>query len=318
MLRDLVAILGSRHGIDTSDSASLSLLIRDINQAAFELHKKVDIEEAMDEQVFDLNTETQQIALPSYVYVARGWRYHETEEKIEIGHGRNRYGYNNCGDEVWSFNFREKRKQPTSRELVNQTILAVSVPLAESEEFSVTISGATPNSSRDSETLVFAIEDKIKLTTLNFQDPIDSIVKSSKTKYDVTVKDSDDNILAVIPNYDTKVNYSIYQVWDTDDNGISTNVPTIEVRFKYHFKPCKELTDSFWGTDVYDQVIEVKYEELRTKDIVAAGAFQTKASQLLNDIDADRSSGRRKKITYKKSPFIRPYYEERQIGFNYK
>jgi hypothetical protein len=301
MLVDIIAELAAGQGINVLDPFERNLLVSRVNAAAQEIHENTDIQEALQEGVFDVNVDSQQISVPSYVYQIRGMRYYDGFSKINANDIKNRYN-SGFGNEVYAFDWRLKRVSPVQREIANESILIVSIPLVEQETFEVTITGATENSTRTSETLVFSPGDLTKTTVLNFKEPLDSITKDIVTKYDVCVNDIEGNLLAVIPNIDKKVLYRIFQIWETNQTGASSSA--VELLYKIRFNPAKEDQDSFWGTDKYDRAIIWKYLEHNTSDLTLAASFQFKHSQVMNAIQSTEQTGVREKINFKPSPFL--------------
>jgi hypothetical protein len=196
---------------------------------------------------------------------------------------------------------------PTKRALDNESILKISIPLVEPVAFSITITGKTQHSSRDSETIAFSVTDKTKETILNFKDPLESITKNIPTKYDVTVKDIEDNIIAVIPNHQKHILYKVIQLTESEQFNMSYSA--VEVFYKLDFAPAINDTDTFWGSDKYDQAILTKFKELFGTDDVAIGvANQMKANQLVKSERSDEDVDTREKIEFKPSPFLNPPY----------
>jgi len=313
MLKDILIDLAALYGIDLSNTNERNLLVIRVNHAARELHDKRDIPEALSELVADIDQYSQQVALPNYVYSVRAMRYYDSREKIDIENIKNRY-HDGYGGDCWPLKFRQTKDSPICREIANLSTLVVTIPLEEEEEFSVTISGQTEHSTRDSETLVFSAGDTEKETTLNFKD-IESIVKSKATKYDVTITDADDNVVAIIPNVKNDVSYKIFQLTESDITGGST-YGAVEVLYLTQFMPAQEDSDTFWGTDKYDRTIIFKYRELYGEDdLNLSVAYGGKADKDLLEMHQADKPGKRERINFKPQPYFDlPYVRTGELG----
>lgn len=285
-----------------------ALRVYKINKAAREIHKGSDIEEAMDEQVFNINVNSEQVALPAYVDKPRGMRYFDGRSAINLDDMRNRYNFNFTGEnELWYLQWRKIRQRCLSREIANQSVIKVTIPLAEAEEFTVTLTGKTDKSERISEVLTFAVGTKEATTTANFI-ALESVVKNKITTYNVSMYDVEDNLLGEILNSEYQSIYQIYQIADTDGFTMPANVSGVEVRFKYKFQPFKNDRDTFFGTDAYDDAIVWKFMEHESSNTKDALAYRAKCQEILDQLFVDMQAGQRTKINFKPNPFLNlPY-----------
>lgn len=296
----------------TSTVAERAVRVADVNAAALEIHNSTDVPEAMDEDVFDINVTTQQVALPSYVDKIRGHRYFDSRLAVDVDDGRNRYNYLNCGEnELWYQQWRKKRTTALQRLINNQSILKFSIPLANGEPFSLDIVGQTDKSHRIIETVNFSATDIEKITAFNWKD-VESITKSLLTKYNITVKDVEDNVLAIILNSEYISSYIVYQIADTEGFTLPTNTAGVEIIFKRKFQPFKNNKDTFHGTDIYDKAIFWKYMEHNSRDAEDAASYQIKCRQILTQLIDTEEAGIRRKIKFSQVAYwYLPYCQER-------
>lgn len=288
--------------------ASRPLRIYKINKAAREIHKGSDIEESMDEQVFNINVSSQQVALPSYIDKVRGMRYYDGRSSINLDDMRNRYNFNFTGEnELWYLQWRKLKPRCLSREISNQSVIKVTVPLEEPEAFTVTITGKTDKSERISEVLSFSTTDLEQVTAANFI-AVESVVKSRVTKYNVSLYDVEDNLLGEVLNSENQSTYQIYQIADTDGFSMPANVSGVEVRYKYKFQPFLNDGDTFFGMDAYDDAIVWKFMEHESQNVTDALAYRGKCKEILEQLATDTQAGQRTKINFKPNPFLNlPY-----------
>lgn len=313
MLSDILVDIEQEIG-KTASTEDTTARISRINAACKEIHDKEDLKEGKDEKVFNLvNDNSPQIALPPYVGQVRGMRLYQGRYAIDIDHARNRYNFNwSAENDLWYLVYREIAQRPLSRDIANQSVLKFSVPKAETAEFSVTIIGSTDNSYQISETLVFAVGDLEKTTTLNFTE-VYSISKNIITKYNVIIKDVEDNIMGMILNSEYLSSYKFYQISDSDNFNPNAESFSVEVWFKYKLQPLKNLTDCFLNTNAYDKAVFWKFMEHRSNKIDEALAFSRKAAEAIGAIVVDNESAVRQKINFKPQPF----FEIDKYGYGY-
>lgn len=295
MLLDILKDVAASFGEDINDPSQKPLVITRVNKAAEELYACTDLAYSLREQVFDLNTDSNQVSLPNYVGELRGMRHYDWRQNITVVDMQPRYHFG-IGNEVWPMQFRMLDKSPIARNIENESTITVSIPIAEPSEFVVTIIGSTSNSAKIIEKLTFAVGDLSKISTGNFTD-IFEVRKDKLTLYDITLKDIEDNILGVIPNNEFYSLYHIFQVLDS----VSTNTNVIEVLYKQRFSPFNNDEDTFVCGDVFDKAIFWKYfehESARQKDTKGAIAALQKCVQVINQINQNVGAGLEKKINF--------------------
>lgn len=282
--------------------------VDDINSAAKELHDCCDIPEALDEEVFDINVESQQVALPGYVGKVRGHRYFDTRLAIDGDDARNRYNYSNCAEnELWYMQWRQKRTSALQRELSNQSVLKFSVPIAEDADVTLQVSGKTDKSHRLMETVTLTAGSLEVITSANWIS-VESITKLATTKYNITVKDVEDRTVATILNSELLSNYIVYQIADTEGFQLPAETSGVEILFKKKFQPFVNDGDCFHGTDRYDRAIFWKYMETISRKSEDAILFAAKCKAIMRELLTDDEAGKRRKIKFSnKAWFNVPY-----------
>jgi len=316
-LLDILIDLDMEVGKTTSDAQKAARIYR-VNKAAREVYRLAEPEEAGREEVFSLNVDSQQVALPAYVGNVRGMRYFDGRQAISLDDMRNRYNFNWAGEnELWYLQFRKKEISPLSREISNQSVLTFTLPIEEEESFSITITGKTDKSERISETLNFTTEDLQKTTEYNYVS-VESIVKSRITKYNLSIYDVEDNLVGEILNSEYQSYNQIYQIADTESFSSTNLVDSVEVWFKYKYQPFKNDNDCFLGTDIYDDAIVQMFLSQTSKNKDDAVAYLAKANTILGQIFAQKQSGQRTKINFKPNPYLNLPYTDVGRPFRFR
>lgn len=307
MLLDILQDIAAKEGVYLDDPTQRSRTVMLVNQAAREIHEHIDIPESTSEGIFNINVESNQVAFPYFVEHIRAVRYYDGRERIDLDHGKNRWDYD-YGNETWMLKWRQKKSSPFCREISNQSVLRLSIPLAEAAKFNVTVVGPTDNSARATEVLAFPVNTTEVQSVMNFKEPIESVSKDIITTYDLTIKDVEGNILAVIPNNQKESNYKIIQILDTDAQIGPSSYSSVEALYKETFKPALNDSDTFWGTSKYDKAIYWKYMEITASSPSSMGSYAAKFSDLIQKIQISNEAGLRKKINFRKPAFFNlPY-----------
>jgi len=292
----------------TSNASDKAARIFKVNQAAREIYRASDLEIGLKEEVFDFDVDdSQQVALPPYVGRVRGMRYYDGRQAISLDDMRNRYNFNFTGEnELWYLQWRKKEIRPLYREIQNQSVLTLSIPIAETEAISITIIGKTDKSERIGETLVIAAG-SLEVDTTNNYIEVESVVKNRITTYNVDIFDVESNQIGEILNSEYQSYCQVYQIADSD-NFTSTNTTGIEIWFKYKFQPFKNDNDCFLGTDEYDDAIYWKFMEHQAKDVKNAAVYRAKCQEVLTQTFGNEQAGQRTKINFKPNPYLNlPY-----------
>lgn len=307
MLKDILTDIAIETGRTSTDEDKNARIYR-LNKAAEEVHSHYDLEEGKDEKVFIFAQDNSpQIALPPFVFQTRGMRFHNSKRAIDLDSMINRYNFQWANEnELWYLKFRKKKEQCLSRNIVNQSILKISIPLAETASFTITVTGETDNSYRISETITFSPGDLEKQTVLNFKH-VEAITKNIITKYNIIIKDVEDNVLGHILNSEYQSSYKIFQIGDSESFTIPSEVSAIEVWFKYKLQPFKNDEDCFLGTSRYDKALFWKYMEHRSKKTEDAAGFNTKCADAIEAAKADTEHNERIQMNFKPQALFEVY-----------
>jgi hypothetical protein len=301
MLNNILTDIASDIGGDLTVASQKALIIDRVNKAAKEIYTKTDLKNSLREQVFDLDTETAQVTLPHYVGEVRGMRHYDARLRISINTYAPRYHYG-MAHEVWALKFRKLSKSPIQREISNESTLEFSIPLVESVNISLVITGRTSNSNRFSETVVIPAGELTAMSVGNYTS-VESLQKTAYTIYDVTVKDVDDNTLAVISNNELASEYNLFQVLDYN---IETNTAVIECLYKHKFYPFRSDNDEFVCGPDYDRAIYYKYVEYelaRQQKFDQAILAQSECNRLIKEIGEDAEIGIELETNFAPSPY---------------
>src|SRR5574343_1636486 len=139
-LINILQMISADDGIDLEDANQKSLLIQRVNEAAKELYEEQDFREALDEKMFNIDVNSQVVALPWYVEHMRGWRYFNNRMPGILEDKANRYG-DGKGNETWYQKWRHIKHSPIQREISNESTLKFSIPEPESEDIVFNIVG---------------------------------------------------------------------------------------------------------------------------------------------------------------------------------
>jgi len=313
-LLDILKMIDASEGIPIDDPANKQLLITRVNEAARELYEMEDFPEAKQEEIFDLNQDSQMVALPWYVEYVRGWRQYNSRLSGLVDAKDNRYN-EGMGNETWYQKWRSKGHYPIMREIANESTLTLTIPQAEEAEFSVNIIGATSLSSRIQEKVTFAVGETTKETVNPYIWPIQNIIKSAPTMYDLVVTDADDLVLSLIPNHKEYVFYHWIQIFDWDYLYLSGLSSQVEILYKKAFDNLVNDFDEFLFGNKYDKAIYWKYLSHQSKNPEATVGFESKCQEVLDRISASESVGLRRVINFRKNPYSKLPYGQ-QFGPN--
>ena len=307
MLINLLQEISASEGQDLTNPVEKNLLISRLNRVGREIHNKFDIEECIQEKVYDFNVESQQVALPFYVDQVRAMKMDNSEHKVIQDAAGNLYN-EGCGNNPWALQWRKKERSAVKRNIENESVLKVVLPEAEEEDVIVYILGATENSSLSRDTITVHAGEVEALGEVPFKEPIQSITKNSRTRYNVQIQDSEDNLLAEIPNWSDFVNYKIYQISNTEMTNIILQNDAVSVRFKHRYIPVESDFDLFWGTDTYDDVVLYKYFMNNTESSKVMLAREAQALAIMNSLVQDQHLGTTTKMSLKRPAYFQlPY-----------
>jgi len=287
------------------DTERLSI-VEKINDACREIWDSTDLMESTDEKIFDINVDSQTVTLPHFCENIRKMRYFDGRQTINIDDQRNRYN-DSPSNELWPFKCRLKKRSPLVRDIDNFTRLKFTLALAESSDFTISISGQTTNSSKSNEVI------NVPAGTLTFESAFDyvnvtNIVKSRVTTYDILVSDGNDTQLSFIPNNLLLCKYIVIQLIDQVDTTNYASFSSVEAHYKLKYEPMYNDYDEFAFGDKYDMAVVWKFLEQNKNSYIEAAAAQVKCSQVINQIRENEEVGIKRKINFSKQPlFNLPY-----------
>lgn len=300
ILKDIAVDLGLK--ITNQDSKDLAVLY--VNNAAFELYNSCDLIGSLREQVFNLDTNQQQLSFPYYIGEIRGIRNWETNRHLVQNDMRPRFFHGAWLQPTWSW--RAKDLSPIERDIVNTTQLTITLLSPSAENFTVTVVGSTGSADQISEVVTFNVGDLVKTTTNQFtQFPgIQSIVKNVYTTQNLTITDANAVELAMIPNHYKQSIYTIVQVTDQDFNLLAGLTNAYEILYKLRFRSFVNDNDPFMCSGYDDAIKWMALSHYYAKKVDSDGALQTSKADamrqmcynIVNQREADYTAGVEKNV----------------------
>lgn len=201
----ILSLTGNKMGLNPSDSGQRDVLLRFLNEAAFELYMQSDMAGSLMEQTIKVNGD-QTIALPHYIGELRAVR--ETVSMIpwSINQMRPRYNQSNWSD-FWR-NWRLKGKSPLVSSITNESVITILSPVVDTSVV-ISITGKTAIASNITETVTVSA---LSVSTTNQFVDVIAVSKNKVTDFDITLTDIDDKVLTVIPNNELQTWYQIVDV----------------------------------------------------------------------------------------------------------
>lgn len=295
MLRNILSELSEATSLPATSSVNRAQLLRYINRAYHEFYSTCDLPGSMFEQIFTIDESQQQISLPWYVEQVRMVRRPLTRTQHTVENFAPRYHSNRWMQPYKSIRFTAQRALHTPLALESQ--LTVSLAIAQTLPFTVTVKGQTPAAASVTETLTFIPGDLTKTTTNQFSkdDPIgvESISKSEILTCDLTVRDGSNTLLCTIPSTLVSVRHIILMTNDYASGTYSNSDNQIEVLYKRTFVPVYNDEDEFctpalesailWKARAY--AYSMAKDELSAQQaILAEQKANDLATQVLNNI----------------------------------
>lgn len=235
MLRDILINLQDALGI----SGDRARLVRFINQAYKEYYERTDLPGSVYEQTFEFDVNSQLITLPWYVEQVRAMRRVRANDPVRLLGTAPRYHINPWTQSRTEFYVLGKRATHTPISVESQ--LVVTIPIAQSTPFTVTIRGQTAAAASITEKLSFAAGDLTKTTATQFakDNPIgiESISRYGEVTADVQVADGAGVVICTIPNAIESPQHTVVQWNNYDAGSYATTDNVIEVLYKRAFVP---------------------------------------------------------------------------------
>jgi len=305
-LLDILKKIESSKGFKITNVSERANLVKKINTAALELYTKTDLDGSLMEQLFVIDVQSANIVLPPEAGWIRGCRYADARIRVDQSDIRPRYHHGGFHREVWPLKFRELPRRATFLDITNQSVIKLTLPIANGDSFKLVLIGKNSNSQYVKEELDFGAGDTEKETMSEF-DEISSIIKDKRTTYDITVADVNDAVLAIFPNYSKELIHLALQISDATE--YPYGIFPIEVLFKRHYISMEDDYDTFLCGSQYEDAIYWKFRELyaldKENDYQGAKEMRDKASNLKADIDDQVSMGQTLKINFAANPVFK-------------
>lgn len=246
------------------------------------------------------------IALPSYIGEVKGLRVHTTEMLIPL-QSINVPRYSNSTLLYKIKNWRDLGDSPVQQNLVIVGPLTLTVPKLETVFPTIKVKGQTSTG--------YAVEEEVlmnsltKTTVNSFGPRMDNIASFSVRQYDLIVTDGAGNILAMLNNTQQKTRYKLMDVseifWPMNDTVDGKSF--IDVCYKIPFAVSVNDTDSFIGTDDYDEAIRhmmlhLNFMTQGGKE-AQASAELIRATMLLKSVKDGTEDGIKKKLNFGRNRF---------------
>ena len=303
MLKNIIENTFGPLGLDPQRSADRLLLLKYINFAAQELWEETDLVGALQEQYF-ITTNEVEVTLPSYVWRIRGIRSVNLNHALTLKDMSPRYFYG-AGYES-QLEWRLKPKVALERNIINSAPMTISIPVAETSRIKFSVRGRTTNSQRITETVIIEAGEMSVILTLSFEEVI-FFHKDRITTNDCTIKDADDNVMAIIPNALLESRYCVAQIRDPSFSTSLNNNAIFECLFKQLFIPLVNDDDEYTVPD-YDDAIGWKvlshfYAKKEGQEPLAV-AYAGQVLNLLKIKDSDASRGTKKPVQKHPNRFV--------------
>lgn len=315
MLQYILSQVAPAVGLNLDNAIERAWLVQQTNKAGKELYEMRDLVNVEREMVFALEGDDQQVSLPYYVHQVRAVRRYDNRDKLKVTDMRPRYKSQGWAEPFLAW--REKWKSPLKRAILNEAPVTLSIPEAEEADFTVVITGSTPNSARMSETVTFTAGETEKLTELQFTE-IFSFVNLAPHDYDVTMTDADGYELSVLPNVADKAMYIVMQVLDPGAVTIQTPY-MVEVLYKNAFLFMREDYDEYVCPEYDDAIAWQTIGNILAKQRPQeAGMAFVKVREVMANIEKDKMQSKEASIdvlpTGKEYPFGLPGGFGRPVG----
>lgn len=225
-----------------------------INRAAEEIYIGSDLPGSLQEVTVSV-TKDAMIALPDFVGKVRGIKINEYETKVDTEHLLPRFSTSPWASDYDTFRY--VGTSPIMTEHVNVGVMQIQIPEVETTPAVVTVSGSTYNSEHVSDEVT--LNALINLTTSHFTS-VKSITKNINTKYNISIKDTNGVLLALLHNNKSATLYHIFII-----SKYLTGTGYVDVCYKQAFRPFISDGDEFICPG-FDDAILYKALELWSSD----------------------------------------------------
>lgn len=321
-LSKILLDIATETGISVANPAERAWIVDKVNDIALELYQRMDIDGSLREQTFNISqsdTDGPQysslVALPYYVNQIRGIRFSAWPGgKVPQNDMRPRYSVGKGwgdGSNEFSTPFRMVQDDaPLKRDIVNASVLTLSVNAAATAAISIYIVGKTTNAERAQETVVLPAGELEVQTAGNFE-VIESISKVEQYDQDIYISDVDGNELAVLFNSQTKTCYKLLELQDNNagyQSGVirAGGFSAIDVLYKIKFTPFANLQDEFPCGPKCDRAIFYQFVAMyaaQNGQPDKAAGYGAKADELLGNINGDSEGGKNMSFQFGRDGF---------------
>jgi len=291
--------VGKKLGINPNDNHQRSIMLGYLNEGAQELYEESDMVGSLVEDSFYVQG-NKTIALPNNVSSIRAIREKESKYPWKLSNLTERYSYNNLeqDDRTWRIKGYEPFKvTPSSFASMKATATQAMT------DISLTVIGTRSDASRFVETVDMDTTSNTFSTTFVV---IESIIKSDICTYDISIKESDDTVVAVIPNNEKESQYLIVDVseFPWESTAAQDDQHTLEVVYKKKLPYLSKDSDEF-PADGYDNIIVNKVMQLFMEEqgkIEEAMLYDKKASRSMGRRNSDLQRGQQQRVRFDKHP----------------
>lgn len=277
-----------------------ALLIDVINEAAEEVYEQKDLPGCLREVFIRTQSDTE-LALPYFVGELRAMREAETQIPWSFIDLRPRYHEYN-----WKHEWKSWRLKGTSALQLGITVATppiLKIPVS-NNDLTVTVVGSTVNAARVIEATVM---DNTTIELDNAFTEINSITKNILGNHNVSVEDSEENVLSEITNDVLEARYVIVDVSRYPWSGTSGDCFIMEVLYKLKLKRLENLDDVF-PVEGFDKVIAIKALQILTEGQEGkedrALLMDAKATRLINQKLEHKEGTTNKLIQFKPNKLL--------------
>lgn len=248
MLLDVLTRVAADSGYDATQDRTA--LVRILNAGAKELHGRLECNKIYREVTLAV-PQNKLVSLPSFIGELRGMRENTTDSPFNLTPLMSPRYVSGAWD--WRIrNWRDISESAVHTLPENVGVLTLTAPGLETTNAVVLINGGTSNSQRVEEEVTMSATTMV--TTNLFTTDIVTIASFSDRVYNITVSDSDGNVIAVLYNNESKTRYKIVDVaevfWSADTTALDS---LVDVAYKVKPDLLTKDTDSFYAGDDYDE-----------------------------------------------------------------
>jgi hypothetical protein len=279
--------VGQKIGLVPARADDRIIIADYVNQAALEIYEEMlDIPDLLKEVSVEVSSE-ETVALPNDVAYIRAIRESNSDYRVYQWSLRDTYQKYQDGvqDQTLWTSFNEVGYKPVTQ-AIESGVVTLTIPTLDGTI--VTLVGATSGASRHVEQLT--MDGITKVSTASFT-RLDEIFKDGTNNYDITVKDSGNNTVAVIPNHQIESKYLIVDV--SKYPYVNSEAVSMDILYKIKLPNLQADTDTFpaWGYDdtIVDKAVQIWAED--NNDPEKAILSDKRLTRALRRKEANRAKG---------------------------